>query len=528
MIDPGSYQPEPLRRWHIPEVVDKFRRAVLAQQTAAAMDIPAIIGGHEISIGELASVDPGDYERVVAKASSVNSEAADEVVAGLADAQRSWSDRSHTDRAEVLMGAASWMRERRDELAALEVFEAGKPWDEADADVCEAIDFCEYYARQAVVLGRGGVVQSPPGEDNRLMYVGRGVAVVIGPWNFPLAIPTGMTAAALVAGNAVALKPAEQTPAIAYQLVRALRESGLPEGVLAFVPGPGEEIGAALVAHSGVQTIAFTGSKDVGLAIIEQAGRTQPGQRFVKRVVAEMGGKNAMIIDSDADLDQAVPAVAQSAFGFAGQKCSAASRVFVMQPIYDEFIDRLIAHSATLEVGHPSEPSVVVGPVIDADAHARLTGAVARTTGTVRFGGSTSHIPERAGWFVAPAIVDGLPPTDRIMTDELFGPVLAVASVADIDSAIRRANQTDYALTAGIYSRSPATVERAVLQLHAGNVYVNRTITGSIVGRQPFGGHGLSGTGPKAGGPDYLKAFSDAKAVSENTIRQGFAPDYLS
>ncbi|NNC43242.1 MAG: aldehyde dehydrogenase family protein, partial [Acidimicrobiia bacterium] len=417
MIDPDDYQPEPLRQWHVRSVVDEFRRAVEAQSLAPVLSVPAIIGGREVSTGNLESVDPGNYERVVAIASSVGRDAADDVIAGLAEAQSSWSDRSHEDRAEVLIRAAAWMRDRRDTLAALEVFEAGKPWDEADADVCEAIDFCEYYARQAVLLGRGGVVQSPPGEDNRLEYFGRGVTAVIGPWNFPLAIPTGLTAAALVAGNAVALKPAEQTPAIAYQLVEAFRAAGLPEGVLAFVPGPGEEIGAALVAHPGVQTIAFTGSKDVGLTIIEEAGRTRPGQAFVKRVIAEMGGKNAMIIDSDADLDQAVPAVAQSAFGFAGQKCSAASRVFVMEEIYDEFIDRLIAHSATLEVGHPSVPSVVVGPVIDADAYARLTSAVAGTAGNVRFG-EADQTNQPAGWYVPPAIVDGLPPADRLMIDE--------------------------------------------------------------------------------------------------------------
>ncbi len=528
MIDPDGYQPEPLRQWHVRSVVEDFGKAVEAQSRAPVLSVPAIIGGREVSVGTLESVDPGKYERVVATAASVGEDAADDVVAGLSEAHGSWSDRSHEDRAEVLVRAATWMRERRDNLAALEVFEAGKPWDEADADVCEAIDFCEYYARQAILLGRGGVVQSPPGEENRLEYFGRGVAAVIGPWNFPLAIPTGLTTAALVAGNAVALKPAEQTPAIAYQLIEALRAAGLPEGVLAFVPGPGEEIGAALVAHPGVQTIAFTGSKEVGLAIIEEAGKTRPGQAFVKRVVAEMGGKNAMIIDSDADLDQAVPAVARSAFGFAGQKCSAASRVFVMQEIYDEFIDRLIAHSATLEVGHPSAASVVVGPVIDADAHARLTSAVAGTAGTVRLGEAVQTTSQPAGWYVPPTIVDGLPSTDRIMTDELFGPVVAVSGVDDVDRAISDANNTDYALTAGIYSRSPETVARAVRRLRAGNIYVNRTITGSIVGRQPFGGHGLSGTGPKAGGPDYLQAFSDSKSISENTIRQGFAPDYLN
>ncbi len=521
-----AYRPEPVRQWHDPAVVAKFGDAVEAQRAAALLPIPAVIGGEEQSTPvSLESVDPGDFERVVARSASVPASAADEAVAHLLEAQVAWGERDPAERAEVLVRAAAWMRSRRDELAALEVFEAGKPWAEADADVCEAIDFCEYYARQALLLREGGAVQSPPGEDNRLIYAGRGVAAVIGPWNFPLAIPTGMTTAALVAGNSVALKPAEQTPAIAYQLVRALHHGGLPEGVLSFVPGRGEEIGAALVTHPNVTTIAFTGSKDVGLQIIEEAGRWRPGRRFVKRVVAEMGGKNAMIIDSDADLDQAVPAVAQSAFGFAGQKCSAASRVFVLPPIYDEFVDRLIAHVATLEVGHPRSSGVIVGPVIDADAEARLTGAVAATGGHVRY--STAELPT-GGWYVGPTVVDALPAADRIATDELFGPVVGIGVEPDIDAAIAAANNTEYALTGGIFSRSPSHVDKVVRRLRAGNVYVNRTITGSVVGRQPFGGHGLSGTGPKAGGPDYLKAFTDSKSISENTIRQGFAPDHLN
>jgi RHH-type proline utilization regulon transcriptional repressor/proline dehydrogenase/delta 1-pyrroline-5-carboxylate dehydrogenase len=435
-----------------------------------------------------------------------------------------WSQAGAGDRAAVLFGAAADLRKRRHELAALEVFEAGKPWAEADADVCEAIDFCEYYGREALRLAAGGLVQSPPGERNRLTYQARGVVAVISPWNFPLAIPAGMVTAALVAGNAVCFKPAEQAPAIAYGLVLALERGGLPQGVLSFLPGRGEEVGAALVEHPGVAAIAFTGSREVGLGIVAAAAVHRPGQRQVKRVIAEMGGKNPAYVDADADLDGAVPAIVASAFGFAGQKCSALSRLIVHRAVRGELLDRLVGAAGELRVDHPRGMGTQMGPLIDADAQAKVRSYVdiGRTDGRVVL--ARDHLP-REGFFAGPTVVVDLPTTSRLATEEVFGPVLAVFEANDVDHALALANDTPYALTAGVFSRSPSTIERLGRALRAGNIYVNRGITGAVVGRQPFGGYGLSGVGSKAGGPDYLSQFLEPRVVTENTVRQGFSPD---
>ncbi|MGH9227073.1 MAG: aldehyde dehydrogenase family protein, partial [Acidimicrobiales bacterium] len=427
------------------------------------------------------------------------------------------------DRAAVLFRAAEWLRARRAEVAALEVFEAGKPWKEADADVCEAIDFCEYYGRAALRLDAGGVVESPPGERNTLRYQARGIGAVIAPWNFPLAIPTGMVVAGLVTGNAVLFKPAEQTPAVASKLVEALRAGGLPDGVLAFLPGMGEEVGAYLVEHPDVSFVAFTGSKAVGLGIVETAAVHRRGQRHVKRVIAEMGGKNALIVDADADLDQAVPIVLQSAFGYSGQKCSAASRLIVLDPVHDALVERLVGAARELRVGHPRAMGVDVGPLIDADAHKRVRGYVELAPSEGEVALAREDVPD-AGYFVGPVIVLGAAADSRLATEEIFGPVLTVSRASSFGEAVAMASDTDYALTAGVVSRSPSHIRLATDELRAGNVYINRTITGAVVGRQPFGGYGLSGVGSKAGGPDYLLQFVDPRAVSENTLRQGFAP----
>ena len=426
----------------------------------------------------------------------------------------------------MLFRAADWLRQRRAEVAALECFEAGKPWDQSDADVCEAIDFCEYYGREMLRLegAAADLVQSPPGESNRLWYQGKGVTAVIAPWNFPLAIPAGMTAAALAAGNPVVLKPAEQTPLVAWQLVEALVAAGAPPGVIQFLPGVGEVVGARLVEHPDVAVIAFTGSKPVGLAIIQQAAVTGPGQAHVKRVVAEMGGKNALIVDDDADPDQAVPGAVLSAFGYAGQKCSAASRLILVGPAYERTIDRVVACTRELLVGHPRYAETQVGPVIDEDAHRRVQRYLDESPGQGRVLARHDGVPGE-GWFVGPAVVEVDDPDVPIARDEIFGPVLTVLRADDLEEAIALANRSDYALTAGIYSRSPAGIRAAAAELRAGNVYINRAITGAVVGRQPFGGYGLSGVGSKAGGPDYLHQFLDPRVVTENTLRQGFAPD---
>jgi RHH-type proline utilization regulon transcriptional repressor/proline dehydrogenase/delta 1-pyrroline-5-carboxylate dehydrogenase len=522
--NPGPYHHEPTAEFRRAEVRAQFAAAVQARRAASPESVPARIGDDELMTERtIDSVDPADNQRVVAMSASCGAAEADEAVAVAVQAFARWQRTPASQRATVLFKAAEWMRARRVDLAALEVFEAGKPWDEADADVCEAIDFFEFYGREMLRLDAGGAVESPPGEHNALRYQGKGVGVVIAPWNFPLAIPTGMVAAALVTGNTVVFKPAEQTPAIAARLVDALVESGLPPGVLSFLPGLGEEVGARLVEHPDVNFVVFTGSKAVGLAINAAAARVVPGQRHVKRVVAEMGGKNALIVDADADLDQAVPAILYSAFGFAGQKCSAASRLVVLEDVADELVARLVGAAADLHVGHPSAMDVKVGPVIDAEAYQRITGVVAQAGQEATVAFHQAGVPE-GGWFVGPTIVTDVALDSTLATDEIFGPVLCVFRARDFDHALAIANHTDYALTAGVLSRSPAHIARAAAELRAGNVYVNRGTTGAVVGRQPFGGFGLSGVGSKAGGPDYLLQFLDPRVVTENTLRQGFAP----
>ena len=519
---PAPYEPEPLAEW---------RRATLRAGTAAAVDgvelgewVPARIAGRSITTdGQIASVDPSCPSTVVARSARCGPAEAEDALEAARRAWPAWRRTPARERAAVMFRAAEWMRARRTELAALEVFEAGKPWRDADADVCEAIDFCEYYGREAIRLDEGGPVQSPPGERNGLRYQPRGIGVVISPWNFPLAIPTGMVTAALVTGNAVLFKPAEQTPAVASRLVDALTAAGLPAGVLGFLPGVGEEVGAYLVEHPDVSFVAFTGSKPIGLGIVEAAARMRPGQRHIKRVIAELGGKNALVVDADADLDQAVPIAIGSAFGYAGQKCSALSRLIVLDDVYDELVERVVGATRLLRVGHPREMAVDVGPLIDADAQARVRSYVelAGQEGEVVFAGG--DIPPE-GYFVAPTVVSHVRPGGRLATEEIFGPVLSVFRARDFDEAIALANDTEFALTAGLVSRSPAHIRLAAAELRAGNVYINRSITGAVVGRQPFGGYGLSGVGSKAGGPDYLLQFVEPRTVSENTLRQGFAP----
>lgn len=525
-----DYLPEPTRRWHDAAVRRAMGAAVARRdEDRSVIEVPLVVDGRRLDgEGTRDSVDPGEPTRVVARAAEATAGLADRAVAVAATHHPAWATTRAVDRAAVLRRAAAWMRDRRDDLSALQVFEAGKPWAEADADVCEAIDFLEYYARQAIVLAHGAPVQSPPGERNTMGYRARGVTAVIAPWNFPLAIPTGMVSGALAAGNAVVLKPAEQTPAIAHQLVRALEAAGLPDGVLGFLPGPGEVVGARLVAHPDVATIVFTGSREVGFGINETAARVVDGQRTIKRVVCELGGKNPMLVAADADLDEVVPAAAYSAFGFAGQKCSATSRLLVVDELHDQLVDRLAAHAEQLLVGHPRDGEVDLGPVIDAEAHERLLGVVhAVGRGQLVHRHPDGALPED-GWFVPPTIAAQLAADHPLRTEEHFGPVLAVVDGRDLDDLVDIANATPYALTAGLFTRSSQDIARVAGRLRAGNVYVNRGTTGAVVGRQPFGGYGHSGVGSKAGGPDYLKQFVDPVVVTENTVRAGFTPDLMA
>ena len=521
---PGPYHHEPPREWRRGSERAAFAAAVERVGDRLGLDIPAVIDGEKVrTTRTIASVDPAAPDVLVATSACCGPDEADAAISAARRAWPAWQRMPAAERAAVLFRAAAWLRARRDDIAALLVFEAGKPWKEADGDLCEAIDFCEYYGREMLRLDRGGVVESPPGETNVLRYQGKGIGVVIAPWNFPLAIPVGMVVAGLVTGNAVLFKPAEQTPAIAYCLVQALEAAGLPKGVLGFLPGLGEEVGDHLVRHPDVSFITFTGSKEVGLAINAAAAQTIAGQRHVKRVIAEMGGKNALIVDADADLDQAIPAAISSAFGFAGQKCSAASRIILLDAIYDDALARLVGAAQELRVGHPREMSVQMGPVIDADAQARVRRYAETSGGAGRVVLGRDDVPGE-GYFVGPHIVADVSPDAPVAREEIFGPLVAVLRARDLDHAIELANDTDYALTGGIISRSPANIRRATTELRAGNVYINRTITGAQVGRQPFGGFGLSGVGSKAGGPDYLLQFLDPRVITENTMRQGFAP----
>jgi predicted delta-1-pyrroline-5-carboxylate dehydrogenase group 2 len=478
--------------------------------------VPVWIGEGERYGDELTSTDPGHPDRPIALTAKTTDAEVDEAVQTATRGFERWSQTPAAKRADTLVKAAAWLRERRAELAALEVRECAKPWAEADADVCEAIDFLEFYARGAVALDRGKALFQVPGERNEMRYAPRGVVAVISPWNFPIAIPMGMVAAGLATGNAVVLKPAEQSPACGLVVVRALRAAGVPADAIALVPGDGTA-GAALVRHPGVHTIAFTGSGPVGLEIIRAAA--EPGTRHLKRVVAEMGGKNCVIVDADADLDDAVPAIVSSAFVYAGQKCSAASRVLVHDAIADALLERVAGAVDVLVVGQADAFGIDVPPVIEREAQER----VERYRTLARDGGRIAaerQTPD-GGWFVAPTVAADLPLDSPVLNEEIFGPLLAVERVADVDVAMDRVEALPFALTGGLFCRNPHTVERVARRSPVGNLYVNRAITGAMVGRQPFGGNRLSGTGTKAGGPDYLLHFVEPRVVSENTVRHG-------
>lgn len=523
--DPPPFVNEPLRDFVDPDVRAAFAKAVARSDKQLGRTLTPIIDGKAIQTGKtLDSLDPSDG-RAIGTVHLARVAEADRAVAAAKAYWPTWRDTPARARARCLFRLAAKMRAERDALSALMVREVGKPWGQADADVVEAIDFCEYYAREMLRLATPRLMQRLPGETNHLSYRGRGVCVAITPWNFPLAIFTGLVTAPLVAGNCVIAKPAEQSMLIAARMVELAYAAGVPAGALQLVPGIGEDVGAHLVAHRDVSTIAFTGSKAVGLAIWKAAGQTDPGQARLKRVVCEMGGKNAIIIDSDADLDEAVHGVVYSAFGFAGQKCSAASRVIVLAEQYDAFVERLAEATRSIVLGPARDPASALGPVIDAESQRRLMGAIeaARQRGNrVLVGGEPV---DRPGFFVPPTVFVDVDPSDPLAREELFGPVLAIIRAADFEQAVEIFNGTDYALTGGLFSRSPARIERAREALDVGNLYINRSITGAVVGRQPFGGSRMSGGGTKAGGPDYLINFLDPRTVTENTLRRGFAPE---
>ncbi len=517
----SDWRNEPTLELRRGDVRDQLLAALADLDRRLPVEVPILIGGDRGSTAGLESTDPGAPGRLVASAGLAGgAEARDAVEAATAGAAE-WRQRSGAERGGTLRAAAARLRERRPELAAVQVRECAKPWREADADVCEAIDFLEYYAGGAAGLDAAPPLAPAPGERNTMRYEPLGVAAVIAPWNFPLAIPAGMTAAALAAGNAVVLKPAEQSPGCALALVEALHAAGVPSAALALLPGAGEA-GAALVANPRVDVIAFTGSGAVGLEIVRSAAEVRPGQNHVKRVIAEMGGKNCVIVDADADLDDAVPAIVDSAFGFAGQKCSAASRVLAHEAIADQLAERLAGATDALIVGRAESFATDVPPLIEAEARDRVAVYRDRAATRGRLLTEPRDVPAE-GWFSAPAIATDLPGDDPALREEIFGPLLCLEPVRNVDEALATIDALPFALTAGLFSRDPRTIERVAESIPAGNLYVNRSTTGAMVARQPFGGGRLSGIGAQAGGPDYLRQFTRTRVVSENTMRHGLS-----
>ena len=503
----------------------KMQEALKRVTAQLGAEYPLLIDGKKIKTAKaIDSLNPSRIKQLIGRSASASATDAKQAIAVASRSFPSWRERTIAERATILRKAAALMCQRRFDLCAWIVLESGKNWREADADLIEAVDFLNYYAAEMERLEHAQS-RNLPGEENVYFYEARGVCVVIAPWNFPLAIPCGMVAAALVAGNPVILKPAEQTPVIAAKLVEILHEAGVPPGVLSYLPGVGEEIGPTLVNHADVAIIVFTGSRAVGLSINAQASQTPIGQDHVKKVVTEMGGKNAIIVDDDADLDEAVAGVAASAFGFQGQKCSACSRAIVNEALYDTFVHRLTELTRSLKIGPADDPSAGVGAVIDEDARQRILGYIEKGKQEAKLAvGVDVGVLASEGYYVGPHIFVDVKPEATIAQEEIFGPVLAIIKAKDLDESLRIANGTPYALTGGLYSRSPAHIAKVRRDFRVGNLYINRKITGAVVDRQPFGGFKLSGIGSKAGGPDYLLQFLLPRVITENTMRHGFAP----
>ncbi|MBI4005340.1 MAG: bifunctional proline dehydrogenase/L-glutamate gamma-semialdehyde dehydrogenase [Gammaproteobacteria bacterium] len=515
---------EPLHRFSTPEEREQFQQAIERVRRKLNRVYPLIIDGKECMTDNfIESVNPAYKEEIVGRVASAGKAEAENAIAGAHRSLQQWSSRSMKERAQYLLRTAELLHQLRDEFAAWEIIEAGKTWREADANVTEAIDFLNYYAQSAQILGveRGRRVA---GEDNVWQHRPRGVGAIIPPWNFPLAILTGMLSAAIVTGNTVILKPSSQTPIIAAHLVALLHEAGIPKGVVQFLPGAGNTVGDFLVHHPRIHFIAFTGSLEVGRGIVQAAATLNDTQNHFKHVIVEMGGKNAIIIDSDADLDDAVPGVVHSAFGYQGQKCSAASRVIVVGSHNAHFLNRLVEATQCLCIGNPVDPGVQFGPVISAAAQTRILEAIERGKHEARVVLEIDCRKMMQGYFVGPNIFSDVQRDSFLAQEEIFGPVLSVIAARNFNEALEIANNTRYALTGGIYSRNPENIELAKRVFQAGNLYINRRITGAVVGRQPFGGFRMSGLGSKAGGPDYLLQFVIPQTITENTLRRGYAP----
>ncbi len=511
-----EYAPTPHTDFGRPESRVAFERALAEVRSQLGREHPLMIGGRRLEAETtFASINPARPAEVIGRFQSASREQAAQAIAAAADAFRSWSRVPADERVALLLAAARRMRERRHLFSAWMVLEVGKSWAEADADTAEAIDFLEFYAREMLRYAAPQPVTQLPGERDTLLYEPLGAGAVLPPWNFPLAITVGMTSAALVTGNTVVLKPSSDSPATAWAFVQLMEEVGLPAGVLDFVTGGGATVGDALVRHPRTRFVAFTGSKDVGLGINRAAAEVVPGQLWIKRVVAELGGKDAILVDEEADLDAAVQGVVVSAFGFQGQKCSACSRAIVSRRLYAPFLERLKAAAEKISVGEPDRYGVALGPVINARARDAILRYIEIGRKEARLVTGGSVVPGRQGFFLQPTVFADVKPGAVIEQEEIFGPVLAVIPVKDFDEGLAVANDTAYGLTGSVYTRNPAKIERAKREFHAGNLYINRKCTGAIVGAHPFGGFNLSGTDSKAGGRDYLLLFLQAKSIGE-------------
>jgi 1-pyrroline-5-carboxylate dehydrogenase len=513
---------EAIRTFADPADRASLAAAIERARADAGRHHPLVIGADRVEgVATIASHNPAHPQETIGTVASASADQASAAIEAAAKAFESWRRVPAEERAGYLFRAARAIRDRRDDFNALLVLEVGKSWIEADGDTAEAIDFLEFYAREALRYASPAQLTPVAGEENRLAYIPLGVGVVIPPWNFAFAIMAGMTTAAIVVGNTVVLKPSSDSPVIAAKFVDLLREIGLPPGVVNFVPGSGRTIGDALVANPKTRFVAFTGSKEVGLHINELAAKTQPGQLWIKRVIAEMGGKDSIVVAEDADLDSAAEGVASAAFGFQGQKCSACSRAIVDQRVYDAFVDKLVQRVRTIVVGDPAQPETYVGPVINEGAMKTILGYIDKgvaeggrlLTGGKRAGGD--------GFTIEPTVIADVAPDATIAQEEIFGPVLALIKAKDYDDALAIANNTEFGLTGAVYSRDDAKLERARDEFFVGNLYFNRKCTGALVGAHPFGGFNMSGTDSKAGGHDYLALFTQAKTTSKKVGATG-------
>lgn len=512
----SEFRNEPFTDFSVAVNQEAMKAALAKVKGELGEKYPLVIGGRKIETQEIIiSTNPSSPKQEIARVSKATKEYGEQAMDAALQAFERWKNVCPLERARYLFKAAALMRARKHELAAWMILEIGKSWAEADGDVAEAIDFAEFYGREMVRLSQPQPLTPYAGEENELKYVALGVGIVIPPWNFPLAILVGMTTAAIVAGNSVILKPSSDTPAIAYQFVQLMEEAGLPPGVLNFLPGPGASVGDFLITHAKTRFIAFTGSKEVGLRINELAAKAQPGQIWIKRVIAEMGGKDSIIIDKDVDLDTVVEGVAASAFGFQGQKCSACSRAIVHADIYDQFVKCLKERVGKMKQGPAEEQGNYLGPVASKSAYESILEyiAIGKKEGNLVCGGNA--IDRDGGFFIEPTVIENVSPTARISLEEIFGPVLAIIKAKDWSHALEIANNTEFGLTGAVYSRNRAHIEQARREFHVGNLYLNRKCTGALVGVHPFGGFNMSGTDSKAGGRDYLLLFTQAKTVCE-------------